>query len=148
MVEDALPSTPRIVARRAPGADVVATRALSGAACACQLAPAHWSFVRLQGLPLRDEAMAPESSEDWRWKARRALSRFGPRAIPALVEALGMGEDATIRRFAADSLALLGADARSASEALRHAAWHDEDPSVREAAAAALDAVEEPRLAP
>jgi hypothetical protein len=43
---------------------------------------------------------------------------------------------------------LLGADARSASEALRHAAWHDEDPSVREAAAAALDAVEEPRLAP
>ena len=28
MVEDALPSTPRIVARRAPGADVVATRAL------------------------------------------------------------------------------------------------------------------------
>lgn len=92
--------------------------------------------------------MAPESSEDWRWKARRALSRFGPRAIPALVEALGMGEDATIRRFAADSLALLGADARSASDALRHAAWHDEDPSVREAAAAALNAVEEPRFAP
>jgi len=28
MVEDALPSAPRIVARRAPGADVVATRAL------------------------------------------------------------------------------------------------------------------------
>ena len=28
MVEDALPSTPRIAARRAPGADVVATRAL------------------------------------------------------------------------------------------------------------------------
>ena len=91
--------------------------------------------------------MAPESSEDWRWKARRALSRFGPRAIPALVEALGVGEDATIRR-SADSLDLLGADARSASEALRHAAWHDEDPSVRKAAAAALDAVEEPRLTP
>jgi len=28
MVEDALPSVPRIVARRASGADVVATRAL------------------------------------------------------------------------------------------------------------------------
>ena len=104
--------------------------------------------MRLQGSLLRDEAMAPESTEDWRWKARRALSRFGPRAIPALVEALSMGDDATIRRFAADSLALLGADARGASEALRHAAWHDADPSVREAAAVALDAVEEPRSAP
>ena len=65
--------------------------------------------------------MAPEGSDDWRWKARRALSRFGPRAIPALVEALSVGDDPTIRRFAADSLALLGVDARSASEALRHA---------------------------
>ena len=86
--------------------------------------------------------MAPESPDDWRWKARRVLSRFGPRAIPALVEALCAGEDPTIRRFAAESLALLGAEARGASEALRHAAGHDEDPSVREAAAAALDAVE------
>jgi HEAT repeat protein len=101
--------------------------------------------VRLQGTLVRDETMAPEGSDDWRWKARRALSRFGPRAIPALVEALSVGDDPTIRRFAADSLALLGVDARSASEALRHAAWHDADPSVREAAAAALDAVEEPR---
>ena len=87
--------------------------------------------------------MPPESSDDWRWKARRVLSRFGPRAIPALVEALGAGEDPTIRRFAADSLALLGPEAQVASEALRHAAWHDEDPAVREAAAAALDAVQE-----
>jgi HEAT repeat protein len=86
--------------------------------------------------------MAPESPDDWRWKARRVLSRFGPRAIPALAEALSAGEDPTIRRFAADSLALLGADARGAVDALRHAAWHDEDPSVREAAAAALDAIE------
>jgi len=92
---------------------------------------------------LRDVAMAPESPDDWRWKARRVLSRFGSRALPALVEALSAGEDPTIRRFAADSLALLGFEARGASEALRHAAWHDEDSSVREAAAAALDAVEE-----
>jgi HEAT repeat protein len=87
--------------------------------------------------------MAPESPDDWHWKARRVLSRFGPRTIPALVEALCAGEDPTIRRFAAESLALLGSEARSASEALRHAAWHDLDPSVREAAAAALGAVEE-----
>jgi HEAT repeat protein len=86
--------------------------------------------------------MAPESPDDWRWKARRVLSRFGPRAIPALAEALSTGEDPTIRRFAADSLALLGAEARVAADALRRAAWHDEDPSVREAAAAALDAIE------
>ena len=88
--------------------------------------------------------MAPESAGDWRWKARRVLSRFGARAIPALVEALSSGEDPTIRRFAADSLGRLGPDARDASEALRTAAWQDEDPSVREAAAAALDAVEGP----
>jgi HEAT repeat protein len=90
--------------------------------------------------------MAPESTDDWRWKARRVLSRFGARAIPALVEALSAGEDPTIRRFAADALGRLGPEARGASEALRHAAWHDEDLSVREAAVAALDAVEGPGL--
>jgi HEAT repeat protein len=86
--------------------------------------------------------MEPEVPVDWRWRARRALSRFGPRAIPALVEALSAGEDATIRGFAAESLARLGPEARGASEALRHAARHDADPSVRQAAAAALDAVD------
>jgi len=98
--------------------------------------------VRARGSLLRDVAMAPESPDDWRWKARRVLSRFGPRAIPALVEALSTGEDPTIRRFAADSLGRLGSEARDAVEALRRAAWHDEDPSVREAATAALDTVE------
>jgi HEAT repeat protein len=86
--------------------------------------------------------MAPETHDDWRWKARRVLSRFGVRTVPALVEALSSGEDPTIRRFAADSLGRLGAEAREASDALRYAAWHDEDPSVREAATAALNAVE------
>jgi HEAT repeat protein len=85
--------------------------------------------------------MRPEAVDDWRWKARRVLSRFGDRTIPALVEALGSGDDPAIRRFAAETLALLGPDARGASEALRHVAWHNEDPSVRAAAAAALDAV-------
>jgi HEAT repeat protein len=99
--------------------------------------------MRARGSVLREVAMAPESPDDWRWKARRVLSRFGHRAIPALVEALCVGEDPTIRRFAADSLGRLGAEARVASEALRHAAEHDEDSSVRAAAVAALDAVEE-----
>jgi HEAT repeat protein len=85
--------------------------------------------------------MRPEARDDWRWKARRVLSRFGPRTIPALVEALCSGDDPTIRRFAAESLARLGSEARGASEALRHAAGHDGDPTVRAAAAAALDAV-------
>jgi len=102
--------------------------------------------VKLRGALLRDEAMVPESQDDWRWKARRVLSRFGARAIPALVEALSPGEDPTIRCFAADSLGRLGPEAREALEALRHSAWHDEDPSVRETAAAALDAVEGPGL--
>lgn len=88
--------------------------------------------------------MVPDSPDDWRWKARRVLSRFGAREIPALMEALSMGEDPTIRCFAADSLGRLGPEAREALEALRHAAWHDENPSVREAAAAALDALEGP----
>lgn len=86
--------------------------------------------------------MRPESLDDWHWKARRVLSRFGARTIPALVEALGAGDDPAIRLFAAESLALLGSDARVASEALRHVAWHDEDPLVRAAAVVALDAVE------
>jgi HEAT repeat protein len=88
--------------------------------------------------------MAPEPEDDWRWKARRVLSRFGARTIPALMEALSTGEDPVIRRFAAESLGRLGAEAREASEALRRAAWHDEDTFVREAATAALNAVEEP----
>jgi HEAT repeat protein len=99
--------------------------------------------MRARGSAVREVLTAPESADDWRWKARRVLSRFGSRAIPALVEALRVGEDPTIRRFAADSLGRLGSEARGASEALRHAAWHDEDPSVREAAAAALETVEE-----
>jgi HEAT repeat protein len=99
--------------------------------------------VKLQATALRDDAMPPETAEDWRWKPRRVLSRFGPRTVPALVEALSAGEDPTIRRFAADLLGRLGDDARGAVAALRHAAWHDEDPSVRVAATAALDAIGE-----
>lgn len=86
--------------------------------------------------------MASEFADDWRWKARRILSRFGDREIPALVDALGGGEDPAIRCFAADTLARLGSEARSASDALRHAASHDGDSSVRAAALAALDALE------
>jgi len=60
------------------------------------------------------------------------------------MEALSLGEDPAIRRFAADSLRRLGAEARDATAALRYAAWHDEDASVRAAATAALNAVEGP----
>jgi hypothetical protein len=91
---------------------------------------------------LRDAPMQAESPEDWHWKARRVLSRFGSGTVPALVEALGGGDDPAIRLFAAESLALLGPDARGAADALRHASRHDVDPLVRAAAATALDAVE------
>jgi HEAT repeat protein len=91
--------------------------------------------------------MQPAPFDDWHWKARRVLSRFGARAVPALVEALGGGDDPSIRLFAAESLALLGPDARGASDALRHAARHDNDPVVRAAAATALGAVEGARPA-
>ncbi|HWC03665.1 MAG TPA: HEAT repeat domain-containing protein [Methylomirabilota bacterium] len=90
--------------------------------------------------------MGLDSQGDWQWKARRVLSRFGPRTVPALIEALCGGEDPAIRRFAAESLAHLGPEARGASDALQHAAWHDVDPSVREAAVSALNAIAEPRL--
>jgi HEAT repeat protein len=83
------------------------------------------------------------SPDDWRWKARRVVARFGSRTVPALTEALSTGDDPTVRRFAAESLAELGPDAHGASDALRHAAQHDQDPTVRAAAAAALESVAE-----
>jgi HEAT repeat protein len=92
---------------------------------------------------LPEVATGRQSAEDWRWKARRVLARLGHQTIPALVEALRRGEDPIVRGFAADSLGRLGTEARGASEALRHAAWHDADPFVREASAAALAAVGE-----
>jgi HEAT repeat protein len=87
--------------------------------------------------------VAMESLDDWRWKARRVLARFGTRTVPALVEALSARDDPAVRQFAAESLAYLGPQARDASEALHRVAWHDDDPTVRAAAAAALDAVGE-----
>lgn len=98
--------------------------------------------VKKRDVRLQDAPMGPESLDDWHWKARRVLARFGPRTVPALVEALVGGDDPAIRLFAAESLALLGPEAREASAALRQAAGHDEDPLVRAAAATALGAVE------
>jgi HEAT repeat protein len=86
--------------------------------------------------------MRPERT-DWHWRARRVLARFGPRTVPALVEALSTGDDPVIREFAAESLGQFGHEARSASAALQHAARHDESPAVRAAAASALEALEE-----
>jgi HEAT repeat protein len=83
-----------------------------------------------------------ESPDDWHWKARRVLARFGVRTVPALVEALSAEDDPTVRQFAAESLGHLGHEARSASDALRRAALHDEDRGVRATAATALTAVE------
>ena len=71
------------------------------------------------------------------------LARFGARTVPALVEALSSGDDPSIRRFAAESLGHLGHEARSASDALRQAARHDECRAVRAAAVSALEALEE-----
>jgi HEAT repeat protein len=98
--------------------------------------------VKKRDVRVQDAAMGSDSLDDWHWKARRVLSRFGQRTVPALVEALVGGEDPAIRLFAAESLALLGPDGRDASDALRQAASHDADPHVRAAAAAALSAVE------
>jgi len=65
--------------------------------------------VRARGSLVREGAMGTEPHDDWRWKARRVLSRFGARTIPALMEGLSLGEDPSIRHFAADSLGRLGA---------------------------------------
>jgi HEAT repeat protein len=85
--------------------------------------------------------VTPDAPDDWHWKARRVLARFGTRTVPALVEALSDGDDPGIRQFAAESLAELGPEAGVAWDALRHAADHDRDPAVRAAAAAALGAL-------
>jgi HEAT repeat protein len=98
--------------------------------------------MKKRNVGLQNAPVGSESLDDWHWKARRVLSRFGPRTDPALVEALLGGEDPAIRLFAAESLALLGPDAPEAAEALRQAAGHDQDPLVRAAAATALGAVE------
>jgi HEAT repeat protein len=78
----------------------------------------------------------------WPWRARRVLARFGPRAVPALLEALRTAQDPAVRRFAAESLGRLGAEATVAAGALRQAARGDGDPAVRAAALAALGALE------
>jgi HEAT repeat protein len=98
--------------------------------------------VRTRIVDAPNAGARPESSDDWHWKARRVLARFGARTVPALVEALSAGDDPTVRHFAAESLGHLGDEARSASDALRHAALHDADRAVRTAAATALAAVE------
>lgn len=95
--------------------------------------------ARVPGVP--NTPVGSRSSDDWEWKARRVLARFGPRTVPALVEALSAGEDAAIRRFAAESLGRLRPEAQDASDALRHAARHDGDRAVRAAAVAALKAI-------
>jgi hypothetical protein len=90
---------------------------------------------------LPSDPTRPEVPHDWHWKARRVLARFGPRTVPALIEALAAGDDPTIRQFAAEALGYLGHEGQSASDALRHTARYDEIPAVRAAAAAALKAI-------
>jgi hypothetical protein len=90
---------------------------------------------------MRNATAGSRSSDDWHWKARRVLARFGHRTVPALVEALAAGDDPTIRQFAAESLGYLGREAQDASDALHHAARHDADRAVRAAAVAALKAI-------
>lgn len=98
--------------------------------------------VRTRILEARNAGPRPESPDDWHWKARRVLARFGARTVPALVEALSADHDPAVRRFAAESLGHLGHEARSASDALRRAALNDEDRGVQTTAATALMAVE------
>ena len=49
--------------------------------------------MKKRNLGLQNAPVGPESLDDWHWKARRVLSRFGPRTVPALVEALLGGDD-------------------------------------------------------
>jgi|SRR5581483_1562854 HEAT repeat protein len=90
----------------------------------------------------RGEGGALRPADEWDWKARRAVARFGPRAVPALVEALQGAPDPVIRRFAAETLGRLGAEAHPAAGALQERAHQDDDPAVRAAARAAVSALE------
>jgi hypothetical protein len=93
-------------------------------------------------IPGPDAPLEPTPPGDWHWKAWRVLARFGPRTVPALIEAL-TGDDPAVRQFAAESLGRLGREALSAEETLRRVAQHDESPMVRMAAIAALEAIRE-----
>jgi hypothetical protein len=90
-----------------------------------------------------DAPLEPAPPGDWHWKAWRVLARFGPRTVPALIEALSTGDDPAVRQFAADSLGRLGREALGAEETLRRVAQHDGSPMVRMAAIAALEAIRE-----
>jgi HEAT repeat protein len=90
-----------------------------------------------------DAASESGALGDWHWKARRVLTRFGARTVPALIEALSAESDPAIRQFAADSLARLGHEAAGVEDALHHAARRDPSPKVRAAAGAALEAIRE-----
>ena len=70
--------------------------------------------------------------------ATRALVQVGEQAAPPLVEAL-RDERAAVRRWAAQTLGVLGAAGRSAADPLLDA-LEDSDESVRQAAAKALEA--------
>ena len=87
-----------------------------------------------------------EFPAEFRWKALRALGRFGARAVPALIEALGEDGSPDVRCFAADVLGRMGPDAHDAVPELVRVFRHDVDPVVRRAAAGALAAIEPSRL--
>ncbi len=90
----------------------------------------------------RVEGSALRAADEWDWKARRVVARFGPRAVPALLEALQGAPDPVIRRFAAETLGRLGAEAHLAAGVLQERAHRDDDPAVRAAARAAVTALE------
>jgi HEAT repeat protein len=87
-------------------------------------------------------APAGGPTEDWHWRARRALARFAPHAVGALARALETATDPAVRLLAVDALARLGPRAAGAAPALRGAVRHDGDAAVRAAARAALAVVE------
>ncbi len=73
-----------------------------------------------------------------RWRALKALRRFGERVVPALIQALNESHDPAVRRFAADALGRIGPAARPALPALARAIADVLSPVVRGAAARAV----------
>src|SRR5262249_31610997 len=92
------------------------------------------------GIPALIGRLSDEDAEV-RARAAEALTRIGPGGLEALIRAL-KDRDPRTRRGAADVLGSFGAEAKPAVTDLTECA-KDDDPGVRDAAAAAIKRIQE-----
>jgi hypothetical protein len=92
--------------------------------------------------PVNVDELIKQLTTDDRQAAAVALASAGKRAVPALVNVLD-DKDWQVRAAAVFALGQIGSDAAEAKDKLQTIAEKDENTSVRDAAAFALDAIAE-----